>query len=197
MKSQNYNAKITNDEKNCPESDAPVKNESVPVAIPDADPATSETFIYSEHLLIPSLLRFAGAIYLIVNIASSFKNTEFLFMFERTVLASLIWGAVALFLIFRGISAIIQERKCFLCITPEKIYGKIPSGFFNVKEIDIPTANIIAVNKSNWLGALGIPFFFVYLKILTKESETEIDASSRTMLIKISKTVLDYIRKYK
>lgn len=199
MKCQNCGAKITNDEKSCPECGVYAKNESVPNAILNADPTTSETFIFSEHLLIPSLLKFAGAIALAVIIALSFRDIKFYFMLEKEIFAALFLGAVAVFLVFRGIAGIIQEKKCFLCITPERIYGKIPTGFLGVKEIDVPLADIILINNSSRLFFFRF-FLFIYdeeLKIITKEGETEINASSRRMVTKISKTLTNYFKKYK
>lgn len=199
MKCENCGAKIANDEKNCPECGVPVKSENVPNTILNADPTTSETFIFSEHLLLPSLLRFAAGIILIIIVILSFRDIKFSFMLKDAILSALFFGSLALYLFFSGIAAIIQEKNCFVCITPERVYGKIPKGFFGVKEFDIPLADIILVDKSSRLSLFRF-FLFIYdeeLKISTKEGETEISAFSRRLISKISKTLTDYIKKYK
>ncbi len=194
MKCKFCGARSTNNEKNCPECGNPIKNESVPVTIPDADPETSETFIYSKHLLWPTLLRFIGGIILIIVVVFSFRDIKYSFMLEEAILTALFCGGLALYLFFRGISGLIQEKNCFVCITPERIYGKIPTGLFDAEEIDIPLADIVAVNETY----RSYRFFSSSdLKIVTKQNEIEINASSGDLLTKIGKSLTKYIKKYK
>ncbi len=194
MKCENCGAKITNDEKICPECGNPLKTEPVPEAILNADPATSETFIFSEHLLIPTLLRFIGGIIIILVIIFSFRDIKFYFILEKRIMSALICGVLALYLFFRGVSGLVQEKNCFVCITPERVYGKIPTGFFGVKEIDIPLADIISVNETYLRYRL---FSSRDLKIVTKQNEIEINASSGELLTKIGESLTDYMKKYK
>lgn len=194
MKCENCGAKITNDEKICPECGNPLKTEPVPEAILNADPATSETFIFSEHLLWPTLLRFIGGIILIIVVVFSFRDIKYSFMLEDAILTALFCGALALYLFFRGVSGLVQEKNCFVCITPERVYGKIPAGLFDAEEIDIPLADIIAVNETHRHYRL---FLSTDLEIVTKQNEIEINASSGELQSKISKSVRKYIKEYK
>lgn len=194
MKCENCGAKITNDEKICPECGNPLKTEPVPEAILNADPATYETFIYSEHLLWPTLLRFIGGIILIIVVVFSFRDIKYSFMLEDAILTALFCGALALYLFFRGVSGLVQEKNCFVCITPERVYGKIPAGLFDAEEIDIPLADIIAVNETHRHYRL---FLSRDLEIVTKQNEIEINASSGELQSKISKSVRKYIKEYK
>lgn len=194
MKCNNCGAKITNNEKNCPECGKPLKAEPVPEAILNADPSTYETFLYSEHLLVPTLFRFIGGIILILVIIFSFRDVKYYFVLEKRIVSALFCGGLALYLFFRGVSGLIQERNCFVCITPERVYGKIPAGLFDAEEIDIPLADIIAVNETHQHYRL---YLSTDLKIVTKQNEIEINASSDDLLSKISKSIKKYIKEYK
>ena len=196
MKKQKNNLRNT-DTANFATNTATAQTEKNSSPALDANPDTSTTFIFSEHIILPTLLRLACIAFLVLSAVLSFGILNPHLLTANTIIRSSLYFALAGFLLFRAVTAPFQERKCFLCITPEKIRGKIPTGFFGVKEIDIPTADIIAVEKSSLFGIWTVLFFFVSLKFITKDGETDISASSRLMLIKISKTAIDYIKKYK
>lgn len=194
MKCENCGAKIKKSDEVCPECGKSIKTKPVPEAILNADPATSETFIYSEHLLWPTLLRFIGGTVIILIIIFSIKDIEYYFILRKRIVSALVCGVLALYLLFRGVSGLIQEKNCLLCITPERVYGKIPAGLFGTEEIDIPLADIIAVNETSRHYRLSSS---TDLKIVTKQNEIEINASSDELLTKIGKSLKEYIKKYK
>lgn len=193
MKCKNCKSALTDIDKICPVCGTPVPQKA-PAPILNADPETSETFIYSEHLFWPTLLRFIGGIIIILIIIFSFRDIQFYFILEKRIMSSLFCGALAIYLFFRGISGLIQEKNCFVCITPERVYGKIPTGLFDAEEINIPLADIVAVNETYRSYRL---LSSTDLKIVTKQNEIEINASSGEMLTKIGKSITKYIKKYK
>ena len=96
----------------------------------------------------------------------------------------------AIFFIFKGIASVIQERKCVLDVTSEKVSGRIPVGFFDTEAIDVRIEDIIAVTEKDFHSRR----LSAEVHIVTKEKEYVVRSSSQDMLLDLSNTIQKFIK---
>ncbi len=210
MKCKFCGARIKKSDELCPECGAFVSKKEASAAnkIPEAETntciekteeavqntyeAATKTYNFGDYLLWPTILRFGGGIVLALVIIFSFDIHRFLLK-RSSLISTIICIFLVLYLFFKGIVSIIQEKKCTLCITPERVYGSIPSGFFDIEDIDIPIEDIIAVNETGFHSRHSNP----QVHIVTKEKEITVDGSSSSMLADFSKTLKEYVKNCK
>lgn len=211
MKCLNCGARVKKNDEICPECGAYIsrdkKTSVLPVQIETkkeitvellekaiektekTDESKPQKYDFMDYLILPSIIRIGGGILLMVASIVSFVSRPFLYI-SSSVYSLMFCVLASLFFIFKGIASIIQERKCMLDVTAEKISGRIPLGIFDTEAVDINIEDIIAVNEKDFhskrLGA--------EVHIVTKEKEYVIKSSSQTMLLDLSRTVQDFMK---
>ena len=211
MKCLNCGARIKKNDEMCPECGAYISKDTRPAVLPvqtekkkeisvelfekamaetsDTDELNTRRFDFEDHLIFPSIIRIGGGIVLMVASIVSFVSRPFLYI-SSSVYSLMFCVLASLFFIFKGIASIIQERKCMLDVTSEKVSGRIPLGIFDTEAVNINIEDIIAVNEKDFhskrLGA--------EVHIVTKEKEYVIKSSSQTMLLDLSRTVQDFMK---
>ena len=212
MKCLNCGARVRKSEELCPECGAYISRDKKPSVLPVQTEKTKKEisvelfekalkeaentaelkpriFDFEDHLIFPSIIRIGGGIVLMVASIVSFVSRPFLYI-SSSVYSLMFCVLASLFFIFKGIASIIQERKCMLDVTAEKISGKIPLGFFDTETVDINIEDIIAVNEKDFHSKR----LSAEVHIVTKEKEYVVRGSSQTMLLDLSRTVQDFIK---
>ncbi len=205
MKCINCGARIKKSEETCPNCGAYItKNradfsestdevtEKEQEILTNTDDTDTEKFNYKDYLVLPSVFRIVGGIALFVLCIFTFDSKRY--FIKRSLLVSHIFALLAsVFLIFRGISGIIQERKCKLTMTSDRIYGIIPFGILDTEEIDINIRDIISVRETGFATRYSSP----EIHILTAEKEITLKGSSEKMLRRFSKSLYKKIKSLK
>lgn len=211
MKCLNCGARVRKSEELCPECGAYISRDKKPSVLPVQNEAEKEidfdllekaeeevrtadenkphTYDFKDYLILPSIIRIGGGIVLLVASVVSFASRPFPYI-SSSVYSLMFCVLASLFFIFKGIASIIQERKCMLDVTAEKISGKIPLGFFDTETVDINIEDIIAVNEKDFHSKR----LSAEVHIVTKEKEYVVRGSSQTMLLDLSRTVQDFIK---
>lgn len=214
MKCLNCGTKIRNGNNSCPECGANISRDKKPSVLPVQTEAKKEItveliekalretentnefkprrFDFKDHLVFPSIIRIGGGIVLIVASVVSFVSRPFRYI-SSSVYSLMFCILASLFFIFKGIASIIQERKCVLDVTAEKIVGRIPLGIFDTEAVDINIEDIIAVNEKDFHSKR----LSAEVHIVTKEKEYVVRSSSQSMLLDLSNVLLDTIKNLK
>lgn len=137
----------------------------------------TETFMFKDYLLLPSIIKSIGGIIVFVICIFSFADARS-FVRSSSVAGSAFMLIFAFFLIFDTVSAIIREKNCFVEVTDEKVSGVIPEGTFSTESFDINIEDIVMVEKEGFNSKYSHPKVI----IRTKENEFEIRGTSQTML---------------
>ena len=214
MKCLNCGARIKKNEEICPGCGAYISRDKKPAVLPvqtgtkkeitvellekaienteNTTELEARKFNFSNYLVFPSIIRIGGGIVLMVASVVSFASRPFRYITSSVY--SLIFCILAsLFFVFKGIASIIQERKCVLDVTSEKVSGTIPLGFFDAEAIDINIEDIIAVNEKDFHSKR----LSAEVHIITKEKEYVVRSSSQDMLLDLSNTLQNTIKKLK
>lgn len=136
-----------------------------------------EKYDYKDYLLFPSIIKIGGGILLLAIVIFSFADRPY-YIGSRRKISNIICFFASLFSIFLGVATIIQEKKCFLNITSDRVCGRIPIGFFDTEDFDISIDDIIAVNETGFHTRHSN----AEVHIVTKEREYVVKGSSETML---------------
>lgn len=211
MKCQNCGAKVKKSEEICPDCGKYISGDKKPAVLPVqtetkkeisvellekaiekteyTDETVSLRFNFKDYLFFPSIVRIGGGIICLVASGVSFASRPF--RFATSSVYSLVFCILAsLFFIFKGIASIIQERKCALDVTSEKVVGTIPLGIFDAEKIDINIKDIIAVNEKDFHSKR----LSAEVHIVTKDKEYVVRGSSQTMLLDLSETLRKKIK---
>lgn len=217
MKCINCGARVKKNEEMCPECGAYISKDTKPAVLPVQtgtkkeisvellEKATEETententdelkprkFNFKDYLVFPSIIRIGGGTVLMVASVVSFASRPFRYI-TSSVYSLMFCILASLFFIFKGIASIIQERKCVLDVTSEKVSGRIPLGFFDTEAIDIDIEDIIAVNEKDFHSKR----LSAEVHIVTKEKEYVVRSSSQDMLLDLSNTLQNKIKNLK
>lgn len=194
MKCQSCGARVKKSEELCPECGAYISTEKEYSIQPEEDIRTEELeraeeyvrnienntpekYDYKDYLILPSILKIGGGIVLFAIVIFSFANPSSYISSKKT-LSSVFCFFLSLFAIFSGVASVIQERKCFLNITSDRVHGRIPLGLFDTETFDISIGDIIAVNEKGFHSQHSD----AEVHIITKEKEITVKSSSKTML---------------
>lgn len=150
----------------------------------DSQAPETETFMFKDYLLLPSVIKSIGGIIVFVVCIFSFADTRS-FVRSSSIAGSALMLIFAFFLIFDTIAAIIREKNCFIEITDEKVCGVIPEGTFGTQGVDIKISDIVAVAKDGFNSKYSHPKVI----IKTKENEFKIRATSQNMLSDLADAV--------
>ncbi len=211
MKCLNCGARVKKSEEMCPECGAYIGRDKSSAVLPgqtkpkkeisvellekaiaetsDTDKLESGRFNFKDYLVFPSIIRIGGGIVFIVASVASFVSRHFRYM-TSSVYSLMFCILASLFFVLKGIASIIQERKCALDVTSEKVSGTIPAGFFDTETIDINIKDIIAVNERDFHSRR----LSAEVHIVTKEKEYVVRSSSQNMLLDLSKTIQSFIK---
>lgn len=157
-------------------------------AVRNIDESKPEEYNFSDYLILPSLVRIGGGLFILAIIIFSFTRSAM--NNEATMIIALLISA---FSIFNGIASAVQESKCKLTVNDEKVFGIIPQGFFGTETIDIDIEDIIGINESGFHSKNSNP----KVHIVTKEKEYVVKGSSSVMLKDLSNTLQDKFKKRK
>ncbi len=210
MKCLNCGAKVKKSEEICPECGAYISTETKPYtppsqpeneeeinleilekaeeAVRNIDESKSEEYNFSDYLILPSLVRIGGGLFILAIVIFSFTLSAM--NNEATMIIALLISA---FSIFNGIASAVQESKCKLTVNDEKVYGTIPQGTFDTETIDINIEDIIGINESGFHSKNSHPKVY----IVTKEKEYTVKGSSKIMLGDLSENLQNKVRKLK
>ncbi len=150
----------------------------------------TESFMFKDYLLLPSIIKSIGGIIVFVVCIFSFADTRN-FVCSSSIAGSAFMLIFAFFLLFDTVSAIIREKNCFVEITDEKVSGVIPEGTFGTESIDINIEDIVMVEKDGFNSKYSHPKVI----IKTKENEIKIRGSSTHMLSDLADAVEKRIEK--
>lgn len=150
----------------------------------DSQAPETETFMFKDYLLLPSVIKSIGGIIVFVVCIFSFADTRS-FVRSSSIAGSALMLIFAFFLIFDTVAAIIREKNCFIEITDEKVSGVIPEGTFGTQGVDINISDIVAVAKDGFNSKYSHPKVI----IKTKENEFKIRATSQNMLSDLADAV--------
>ncbi len=150
----------------------------------DSQAPETETFMFKDYLLLPSVIKSIGGIIVFVVCIFSFADTRS-FVRSSSIAGSALMLIFAFFLIFDTVAAIIREKNCFIEITDEKVSGVIPEGTFGTQGVDIKISDIVAVAKDGFNSKYSHPKVI----IKTKEDEFKIRATSQNMLSDLADAV--------
>ncbi len=150
----------------------------------DSQAPETETFMFKDYLLLPSVIKSIGGIIVFVVCIFSFADTRS-FVRSSSIAGSALMLIFAFFLIFDTVAAIIREKNCFIEITDEKVCGVIPEGTFGTQGVDINISDIVAVAKDGFNSKYSHPKVI----IKTKENEFKIRATSQNMLSDLADAV--------
>ncbi len=214
MKCLNCGTRVRKSDELCPECGAYISKDKKPSVLPvntktkkeitvelfekalkeaeNTDELKLRRFDFKNHLVFPSIIRIGGGIVLIVASVVSFVSRPFRYI-SSSVYSLMFCILASLFFIFKGIASIIQERKCVLDVTAEKVVGRIPLGIFDTETVDINIENIIAVNEKDFHSRR----LSAEVHIVTKENEYVVRSSSQDMLLDLSNTLQDTIKNMK
>lgn len=214
MKCLNCGTRIKKSDEVCPECGAYISKDTKPSVLPvqtetkkeisielleEAIEKTEITdefeprrFNFKNHLVFPSIVRIGGGIVLMVASVASFASRPFRYI-TSSVYSLMFCILASLFFIFKGIASIVQERKCVIDVTSEKVSGTIPLGFFGTEAIDINIEDIIAVNEKDFHSKR----LSAEVHIVTKENEYVVRSSSQDMLLDLSNTLQNTIKNLK
>lgn len=150
---------------------------STETKIPDPRFSESDTvFDYKDHILASLLWSLGFALFFgILLVFFSFDDSYFSSEdFYSLVLAVVVIGLS----VFSGVATYINEKKCFIVITDEKVYGTIPKGMLDTTDFEVEISDIVCVEKEGFHGKHSTP----KIVIVTKENNIEIKASSSKLL---------------
>ncbi len=150
----------------------------------DSQAPETETFMFKDYLLLPSIIKSIGGIIVFVVCIFSFADTRS-FVRSSSIAGSAFMLIFAFFLIFDTVAAIIREKNCFIEITDAKVSGVIPEGTFGTQGIDINISDIVAVAKDGFNSKYSHPKVI----IKTKEDEFKIRGTSQNMLSDLADAV--------
>ncbi len=150
----------------------------------DSQAPETETFMFKDYLLLPSVIKSIGGIIVFVVCIFSFADTRS-FVRSSSIAGSALMLIFAFFLIFDTVAAIIREKNCFIEITDEKVSGVIPEGTFGTQGVDINISDIVVVAKDGFNSKYSHPKVI----IKTKENEFKIRATSQNMLSDLADAV--------
>lgn len=209
MKCLNCGTRVKKSEEICPECGAYISKEKEYAVQPEdeinheelekAEEAVKHIYDsvpvkydYNDYLLLPSLIRIGGGIVMmILSVVAAIDSSPF--FRASSVYSVLLFIIAGILFAFNGISSIIQERKCVLTITDDRVFGTIPSGPFDTENIDIKIDDIIEVNETGFYSKNSTP----KVHIVTAENEFTVKGSSKILLKDISDTLKNKIKKSK
>ncbi len=214
MKCLNCGARVKKNDEICPECGAYISRDEKPAVLPvqtetkkeisvellekaieesenteNTDELTPRKFNFKDHLIFPSIIRIGGGTVLMVASVVSFASRPFRYI-TSSVYSLMFCILAAIFFIFKGIASVIQERKCVLDVTSEKVSGRIPVGFFDTEAIDVRIEDIIAVTEKDFHSRR----LSAEVHIVTKEKEYVVRSSSQDMLLDLSNTIQKFIK---
>ncbi len=150
----------------------------------DSQAPETETFMFKNYLLLPSIIKSIGGIIVFVVCIFSFADARS-FVRSSSIAGTGFMLIFAFFLIFDTVATIIREKNCFIEVTAEKVSGVIPEGTFGTESIEIRIEDISKVKKKGFHSKYSNP----KVVISTAEKAVEIRGSSQTMLSDLADAV--------
>ncbi|MBQ8763836.1 MAG: hypothetical protein IJZ07_07010 [Clostridia bacterium] len=136
-----------------------------------------EKYDFKDYLILPTLLKIGVGIAMIIISIVAIADSPHFFR-ASSVYSVLLFTVVGALSVFSGISSFIQERKCVLTVTDDRVFGTIPCGVFDTEKIDISIDDIIEINETGFHSKNSNP----KVHIVTKEREITVKGSSKIML---------------
>lgn len=200
MKCKHCGAKLKKSDEICPNCSKFVsdKTSEVPVTQTEILPAEVEpvaprfnksdkVFDYKDHIQINLLFTLGiGLFFGILLVFSAFDDSYFASEdFFSIVLAVVVIG----FSVFNGIASYTNEKKCFIVISDEKVYGTVPHGIFDTTDFEVEISDVVCIEKEGFYGKHSTPKII----IVTAENRIEIKASSTKILTNLKNALQERI----
>lgn len=174
-------------------------NKPTAAADPEAEPISEFTeeksddsvriFNYKNHILKSLLIPLCTGLFLILMLVLNSLRSNKIY-FSSTDFYSYVPVILMIALsFFRGISTYIQEKKCIITVTEDKVFGTIPKGVFQTEDFEVRTADILCVEKEGFHGKHADPAII----IVTAENRIEIKSSSSKLLERFKNTLQERI----
>lgn len=136
-------------------------------------------FDYKKHILETLLIYVGlGLFFILIVIFSSIDDIKLFYVSASDIMGCILAILLGGGSIFRGVATYMQEKKCIITISEEKVFGTVPCGIFGTMDFDIDISNIVCIEKEDFRGKYADP----KITILTADDSVEIKASSSRLL---------------